>query len=283
MRVPCKALLVLGITLLNGHVATGQNFDPSTYYFGFSALLSADANTLTISVPRTAQRFPLVQGAPFSGEVGEQMARSENEMAQKRQNVQRTRIWRDFEGRIRVERRAFPGLEAAAQGYPAIVTICDPVARSIYVLDLQHRIAHRLPYGPFPAPPPNQSARPAPAPRAQPKAARDPMLPSRKVESLEQQMIEGTVAEGSRMTVTYPKGYEGNDRPIVVISEVWLSQELQLIVLSKHNDPHTGVHVREVTNISKRVPDAALFQVPGDFAIVDESGAFQFTLTRNGS
>lgn len=283
MSVSCKTLLIFVCTCLLGHTAGAQSYDPTSHFLGYNAQLSG--NTITVFVDRRAQRFPLVRGAPFYGEVREQTVRSANEAGATPETLSRTRMWRDPEGKIRVERPAFPTLNAAREGFPDVVTIWDPAAEVLFVLDMQRQIAHRMHYEPGTARPAGPMPRPAPAPRAQPKAAPapDPMLPSRKVETLGQQMIEGTVAEGSRETVTFPKGYEGNDRPIVVITEAWHSQELQLIVLSKRNDPHTGVHVRAVTNISKRVPDTALFQVPGDFTIVDEPGAFQFTLTRNRS
>jgi len=91
------------------------------------------------------------------------------------------------------------------------------------------------------------------------------------------------VAQGSRVTTTYPIGYEGNDRPIVVSNETWVSRDLKLEIQRKSNDPHYGSNLRELQNIRRAEPDAALFHVPSDFTIVDESGGFRFTLTKGGS
>ena len=88
-----------------------------------------------------------------------------------------------------------------------------------------------------------------------------------KTESLGKQVIEGVTAEGKRTTRTIPAGQMGNERPIEITSEVWTSPELQMVVLSKHNDPRFGETVYRLTNIQRSEPDHSLFTVPDNFTL----------------
>lgn len=83
-----------------------------------------------------------------------------------------------------------------------------------------------------------------------------------KHESLGVQVIEGVPAEGVRDTRTIPAGAIGNERPIDITSEVWTSTELQVVVLSKRNDPRFGETVYKLTDIARGEPDPSLFQPP---------------------
>jgi hypothetical protein len=91
------------------------------------------------------------------------------------------------------------------------------------------------------------------------------------LESLGRQTIEGVEADGQRITVTIQAGKIGNERPIVTVSERWYSQELRTVVFSKNSDPRTGETTYRLTNIVRREPAPALFQVPADYT-VDEGG-----------
>ena len=81
--------------------------------------------------------------------------------------------------------------------------------------------------------------------------------------------MEGVLANGVRTTNTIPAGQIGNDRPIVVVTEVWTSPELKTIVYSKRSDPRMGDSTFKLTNIERTEPDASLFTVPPDFKVVD--------------
>ena len=78
-------------------------------------------------------------------------------------------------------------------------------------------------------------------------------------EQLGKQFIEGVEAEGTRTTITIPAGEIGNERPIEIVSERWYSPELQLTVMSRHNDPRTGETTYKLTNIRSALPVARLF------------------------
>ena len=86
-------------------------------------------------------------------------------------------------------------------------------------------------------------------------------------EDLGDQTIEGVTARGTRTTTSIAAGAVGNEQPIVIVSEQWYSSELQMLILTKHNDPRVGETVFRVTNISRSEPDQSLFQVPPDYTI----------------
>jgi hypothetical protein len=86
-----------------------------------------------------------------------------------------------------------------------------------------------------------------------------------KTESLGTQTIEGLIAEGKRTTRTIPAGQIGNERPLEITSEVWFSPELQIVVLSKRNDPRLGETVYRLTDIKRIEPDHSLFEIPSGY------------------
>ena len=88
-------------------------------------------------------------------------------------------------------------------------------------------------------------------------------------EQLGKQMIEGVECEGTRAVTTMPAGVIGNERPIETVNEIWYSQELKIMILSKRSDPRFGETTYRITNINRSEPDAALFQVPSEYTIID--------------
>ena len=82
-------------------------------------------------------------------------------------------------------------------------------------------------------------------------------------------MIEGVNAEGTRNVSTIAAGAIGNDRPIQVTNESWYSEELQMMVMSKHSDPRTGDESFRLTNIRRGEPAAYLFQAPAGYQITE--------------
>ncbi len=84
-------------------------------------------------------------------------------------------------------------------------------------------------------------------------------------------MIEGVESEGTRTTVTISAGQIGNELPIQIVSERWFSPELQVVILSKHNDPRMGETVYRLSNINRSEQPRTLFEVPSDYKIVESS------------
>jgi hypothetical protein len=79
------------------------------------------------------------------------------------------------------------------------------------------------------------------------------------------------MAEGTRTTTTIPAGDLGNEQPIHIVDERWYSPELQVVVMTRHSDPRSGETTYRLTNISRTEPSAALFQVPSDYAVRDNT------------
>jgi hypothetical protein len=209
---------------------------------------------------------------------------------------------RDSQGRTRQD-MALPALgNLAAANAPHLIFIQDPVAQVSYTLNLTDKTAQKMPAPPPPPPPPPFSADAAapagasagarivtrsaaplpPPPDAMPGAmgvSTGPVFFQKQIltndsahvstEDLGSQTMEGVLVTGVRTTHTIPAGEIGNDKPIIIITEVWKSADLKTIVYSKRSDPRMGDSTFRLTNIVRAEPDPALFTVPADFKLVD--------------
>lgn len=229
-----------------------------------------------------------VTGIPYSAEQITERVQTLADGTHITQPPTKTIYYRDSQGRTRVEHTFSlpPGVPQGAIAPPSLIEINDPVSGAHYTLDERRHTATKFSFPTaLPAPPPNGSAvRPtrllalAPAPRVStaqgtalftPAAGNQSQEPQISHESLGTQTIEGILADGTRTTMVYPVGSVGNDRPITIVEETWTSPELKVTVLEKNSDPRNGESTTRLTNISRAEPDAALFQVPPDYQIVD--------------
>jgi hypothetical protein len=243
----------------------------------------------------------VVKGAPYSATAEAETIQILADGNRIRNNTSMV-VYRDSEGRTRRE------AQGKTPGGSVLVYINDPVSGINYMLDMQHRIAVKMPPGGIrvqfqkPAdqnsksqtegfkPPTNitingqkvrweelneeERARILAKMRAPSKilgkpvsAGGDASFKERTTnsESLGQQMIEGVLCDGKRTTVTIPANSVGNDLPINIVSEEWHSPELQVLVLTKHNDPRYGETTYHLTNINRSEPGRDLFEVPSDY------------------
>lgn len=90
---------------------------------------------------------------------------------------------------------------------------------------------------------------------------------NQKREDLGQQSLEGVSARGTRTTTTIPAGSIGNVQDIRIVSEQWFSDELQVLVMTKHSDPRSGETTYRLRHIVRAEPDPNLFTVPADYTI----------------
>ncbi len=86
-------------------------------------------------------------------------------------------------------------------------------------------------------------------------------------EALDPQTIEGLSATGSRTTTIIPAGEIGNAQELKIISEQWFSEELQVLVMTKHNDPRSGETLYRLRSVLRAEPDPTLFMVPADYTL----------------
>jgi hypothetical protein len=92
-------------------------------------------------------------------------------------------------------------------------------------------------------------------------------LPAPTTESLGSKTINGITADGTRTTRVIPAGAQGNDKPITITHESWVSSDLKIEVMRVDTDPRNGTTTMELTGISRDEPAAALFQAPAGFTV----------------
>jgi hypothetical protein len=90
-----------------------------------------------------------------------------------------------------------------------------------------------------------------------------------QIEDLGSRTIQGATTNGKRVTRTIKAGAEGNDLPFTVTTEAWYSPELHRNLLQITDDPRTGTHTTEATDIQRGDPDPSLFQIPDGYTIRD--------------
>jgi hypothetical protein len=248
----------------------------------------------------------LVKGAPYSAVA---VTESIQTLADGNRLVHKSSasIYRDSEGRTRRDQvLAKIGPYASAGDTPQTIFINDPVAQVNYILEPASRIARKVNMPSMP----NAVMRRTPDTLVEDKIrARDSQQPGALTpgdrerieftmqtsgigagaaggmsiainqggkkwnpikESLGKQMIEGVEAEGTRVTITIPAGDVGNDQAINIVSENWVSPDLQAVVMSRHSDPRSGETVYKLTNINRSEPAHSLFEVPADYSIKEQ-------------
>jgi hypothetical protein len=210
-----------------------------------------------------------------------------------------TRVYRDGEGRTRRE-------TLDTDGSVRSIAIYDPVAHVSYTLDPKTKAAYKSTINvvmPLRTPGLARVVDPAGDPERQAVAsarvvtgtitggvvtgtvsggtgrgaaiARTPepgALPNVNKEELPPQNIEGVMAAGTRTTTVIPAGQIGNAQEIRIVSERWFSDDLQVLVLTKHSDPRSGETTYRLRNILRAEPDPSLFTVPADYTIQQRGG-----------
>jgi hypothetical protein len=248
-----------------------------------------------------------LKGAPYSAEIvtdSTQTLADGNRIARHSTG----RVYRDAQGRVRRE-------EDRPSGSPAI-SIVDPVAGLSYSLDPENHIAWK---SPTPAGDEilkkvealkvemakrsEQEAAQAGTPGSEElKRRRDEEQRKQEAEKMAAQIgggrmerrrvdeqrsdeqlpprqMEGVRVEGHRTTTTIPAGAIGNELPITIVSEEWVSPELQVLVMTQRKDPRNGESTYRLLNVLRREPDASLFQVPPEYT-VKETGIRRFEPAR---
>jgi hypothetical protein len=252
-----------------------------------------------------------VQGAPYSATITNESVQT---LADGNRIVQSTSgtIARDSLGRTRHDATLPPIGNMSAANAPHLIFIQDPVAHTSYTLNLSDRTAQKNQM-----PPPMTSSMATdggpgtfsmqidtvgpiggavtggamaggpmttialPAPMLSVQSDSQPGdHPQVRTEDLGSQTMEGIVVTGVRTTHTIPAGQMGNEKPIVIVTEVWTSPDLKTIVSSKRSDPRMGEQTFRLTNLVRGEPAASLFSVPADFKIVDGPQHFIYRSNR---
>jgi hypothetical protein len=172
------------------------------------------------------------------------------------------KVYRDSQGRERTEHTFCQRRDEQGGIW---VEIEDPVSHYAYILDAATHTAHRYSIKVH-----ERGTRWGPA---APSTATPAHATNWTTESLGSQTMEGVSVDGVRSTRVIPVGQMDNDRPFNVVDETWKSSEFHIVVLSKYSDPRMGESTTRLTNIELTEPDPALFQVPADYTVTDETGS----------
>lgn len=262
----------------------------------FSQILTSGSSTIENGSRKFTMQFgphqftpnPVI-GQPYSAERIHENVQTLADGTHINQHSTFEKVFRDSSGRERLERDVMAMPMNNDPGVP-VVEITDPISAYRYVLDDTNKVAHRIQLQTRKVPSAAVRSETGPPgvlggiigalPTAAPPGPRDGERPAFAHEDLGTQTIEGVLSHGRKTTMTYPIGFQGNDRPIVVTSELWMAEDLKVMVLSKHNDPRSGESTTQLTNISRTEPDPALFQPPAEYKIVDETGPFTIEVLR---
>ena len=202
-----------------------------------------------------------VTGAPFSAQATTQITQT---LADGNQinRTETAQIARDSSGRTRHDTTvSHIGPWSSATTPREIVNITDPVAGVNYMIDVANKTATQMPF----------HARMDSGPAIRHMRVNDDAAGQsgiqRTTESLGTQVMAGVTVQGTRTTETIPAGAIGNQDPIVIVSERWVSPQLQETIYSKRTDPRFGTTIYQLTNINQAEPAASLFQVPSGYTV----------------
>jgi hypothetical protein len=89
-------------------------------------------------------------------------------------------------------------------------------------------------------------------------------------ESLGTKTMDGLEVVGTRETRTISPGTFGNDKPVVVVKEIWHSPQLQFNLSVTRMDPRNGTQKLEVADLKLGEPGPEWFAMPDGFRLVTE-------------
>jgi hypothetical protein len=234
-----------------------------------------------------------VLGAPYSATISNESIQTLADASHIVQNTSGTTA-RDSQGRTRQD-TTLPAIgNMSAADAPHLVFIMDPVSQTSYTLNLTDKTAQKISVPSSGAAGPGAVASEGPGTSrvfvtrmGSASSAADPLPPPPQAGIVIQkdlggdeeaqvstvdlgtETMEGLSVNGLRTTRTIPEGQIGNDKAISIVTEVWTSPDLKIIVYSKRSDPRMGEQTFKLTNIVRAEPDASLFSVPTDFKVVD--------------
>ncbi len=191
-----------------------------------------------------------VTGHPYSAEQSIDWEDTLNPAAATWRTWQ-TRLYRDSDGRTRAETTVVWAFQGANPPLPHFVEIIDPVAGYRYLLSPANKTAYRSVW---------------------PMAIRSEQVEQRRNgERIGERTIEGVLSEGIRIKRLMHSDLASDKGATYIAStEEWSSSELQILVLREEDTACSKTRFR-LTDIDRSEPVAALFRVPDDFLIVDQS------------
>ncbi len=169
-------------------------------------------------------------------------------------------IARDSRGRTHNEFRQWNDPATGADGKLTYAVLYDPDTRTRTYLYPAGHLARQYVFA--------ETGGPPAAPAA---SAGNLLVPTVQKKDLGVKLSNGLRLTGTRETKTYPAGTIGNNQPLTLAAEYWYSPDLQVNVSVKRTDPRAGVQTVELTDLRRDEPDAALFEPPADYKVVNET------------
>jgi hypothetical protein len=202
-----------------------------------------------------------VPGAPFSGTV--EILSTEtlpDGSTYTRHTI--NHIARNTAGVIYNERRKL--MPPQFQREPRLISlhIYDPQTRLNTFLDPETHIARQVLRPAPPQAPPNTTL----ATAIVPANAQNP-----NTQDLGTETVAGLVLQGTRKLHTVPAPLSGTGHEVTITDDYWYSEDLKVYLVLKHSDPRTGEQIVGITKVDRHEPDAAIFQIPPSYKIVDET------------
>lgn len=241
------------------------------------ATSTCDAQNCTTTVEfGTSEPDPPISGAPYSGQLIFENIRTLPNGAHTTTQSLSPMTYRDSKGRVRTERLispARPGMRSADAFNLAEIEDC--LAGNRYILDPVNRVAHRLRLQCAPI----EKWRPA-------NVATAPMTRTNSdgttdtSESLPTRDVSGVPAVGKRDTHAIPADpTAANKNPVAYVTEMWTDPRTGVVLLLKNTGPNLDT-TQTMHDYKAAEPDPALFKIPPDYRVADETGSFRFVRAR---
>jgi TonB family protein len=203
------------------------------------------------------EHIPAVPGLPFSAKVELELVNQLQDgtlITHKTYNVDA----RDSLGRTRNEGRNWINPSTGEEPRLIRIELYDPSTRTRTNLFPLTKIARQWIVAPA-------------APITTAAALNTSIKPETSRENIGTDTIEGLPVRGVHVNQTYAPGVLGNDRPLIIVTEYWYSEVLEINLLTKRTDPRFGVQTVRVTELVRQEPDAALFAIPDEYKLVKET------------
>jgi len=209
-----------------------------------------------------------IAGAPFSADVVQQFT----QVAVDGTRVAREthgKMFRDALGRTRAETELV-GATAGAEAR-RYVTIFDPVEQLNIRLDPQTKTATLFPF-PLRTAAVSQDVEMKLAKALASRNANGARQPDMvAAQQMGPSTMQGFAVTGRRRTLPAEARPAGGEKARNIVTEAWFSPELKIELQARTEDPVLGVRTTKLVNISNGEPDPALFQIPADYTIQDNS------------
>jgi len=90
-------------------------------------------------------------------------------------------------------------------------------------------------------------------------------------------------AEGTRFAEIIPADALGSKQAVVTTRDIWISPDLEAIVMIQNTDPLTGTFTLQVSNVTVGPQNESLFQIPQGYtekSITPPSGRLPDTVVK---